>query len=72
LGIFTDSQLDIIDQILNKAARNAQGLTPSFPIEAIRRPTKEMELGYAPLNDKVTQMGIEHLKEILNKPTERV
>ena len=71
LGIFTDSQLDTIDRILNKAARNALGLTPSFPIEVILRPTKEMGLDYAPLKDNATQMGIEHIMCILNKPTER-
>jgi hypothetical protein len=71
LGIFTDSQLDTIDKILHKAARNAVGLTPIFPTKAIHRPAKEMGLGYAPLKDKATQMGIEHLMEILNKPTDR-
>jgi hypothetical protein len=71
LGIFTDTQLSTIDKILNKASRNAMGLTPSFPTEAIHRPTKEMGLGYAPLRNKATQMGIEHLMDILNKPTDR-
>jgi hypothetical protein len=30
-----------------------------------------MGVGYAPLKDEATQMGIEHLMEILNKPTDR-
>ena len=60
-----------MDKILNKAARNALGLIPSFPTEAIHRPTKEMELGYAPIKHKATQMGIEHSTEIVNKPTDR-
>jgi hypothetical protein len=30
-----------------------------------------MELGYEPLSNKATQMGIEHLMDILNKPTDR-
>ena len=30
-----------------------------------------MGLGYAPMKDRATQMGIEHITEILNKPTER-
>ena len=71
LGIFTDNQLSTIDKILNKAARNALGLTQSFPTEAIHRPTTEMGLGYAPLTHKATQMGLEHLMNILNKPTDR-
>jgi len=71
LGIFTDTQLNTIYKILNKAARNALGLTPNFPTEAIHRPTKEMGLGYAPLRNKATQMEIEHLMDILNKPTDR-
>ncbi len=44
------------------------GLIPSFPTEEINRPTKEMGLGYAPLRNKATQMGIEHLMDIINKP----
>ncbi len=71
LGIFTDSQLYTIAKILNKVARNALGLTPSFPTEAIHRHVKDMELGYAPLKDKATQIRIEHLMGILDKPTER-
>jgi hypothetical protein len=71
LGVFTDKQLEHVDKILNKAARNALGLTPSFPTEAIHRPTKEMGLGYAPMKERATQMGIEHITEIINKPTDR-
>jgi hypothetical protein len=52
LGIFTDKQLQTIDNILNKAARNALGLIPSFPSEAIHKSTKEMGLGYAPMKDR--------------------
>jgi uncharacterized membrane protein YgcG len=71
LGIFAYSQLHTIDKILNKATKNALSLTPSFPAVAIHRPTKEMGLGYAPFIDKATQMGIERLMEIINKPTEQ-
>jgi hypothetical protein len=71
LGIFTDSQLDTSAKILINATSNALGLTPIFPTEAIHRPTKELGLGYAPLKDKATQMGIEHLMGTLNKHTER-
>jgi hypothetical protein len=71
LGIFTDKQLEQVDKILNKTAKNALGLTPSCPTEAIHRPTKEIGLGYAPLKDKATQMGIEHVTYVINKPTDR-
>ena len=54
LEIFSDTQLNTIDKILNKAARNALGLTLSFPLEAVHQPTKEMGLGYAPLRNKAT------------------
>ena len=40
IGIFTDSQLNTVDKILNKAARNALGLTPVFPTGATHRATK--------------------------------
>ena len=71
LGIFTVSQLNTIDKILSKASRNALGLTPNFPTEAIHKPMKEMGLGYAQLKNKATPMGIEHPMDILNKPTDR-
>ena len=71
LGIFTDKQLETIDKLLNKAARNALGLIPSFPTEAIHRHTTEMGLGYEPMKVRVTQLDIEHITEILNKPTEK-
>jgi len=61
MGIFTDTQLETIDKLLNKAAKNATGLIPSFPTEAIHRPANEMGLGYASMKDRATQMGIEHL-----------
>ena len=54
LRILIDTQMKTIDKILNKAARNALGLTLSFPTEAIHRPTKEMGLGFAPLRNKAT------------------
>ena len=61
LGIFTDKQLEHVDTNLKKATRNALGLTPSFPTEAIHRPTIELGLGYTPMKDKATQMGVEHI-----------
>jgi len=71
LGIFTDKLLEQVGKILNKAARNSLGLTPSFTTKAIHRPTKEMGLGYAPMKDKATQLGIEHISEFINKPPDR-
>ncbi len=47
------------------------GLIPSFPTEAIHRPTKEMGLGYDTMKDKATQMSIEHITEFINNPTYR-
>jgi len=61
MGIFMDKKLEAIDKIPNKAARNALGLIPSFPTEAIHKPNKEMSLGYAPMKDRATQMGIEYI-----------
>ena len=63
--------METIDTMLNKAARNAIGLTPSFPTEAIHRPANEMGLGYKPMRDRATQMGIEHITQTLNKPSDR-
>ncbi len=52
-------------------ARNVLGLIPSFPTEEIHKPTKEMGLGYAVMKDRVTQIGIEHITYIINKPTDK-
>jgi len=69
--MFTNKYLKTIDKILDKAVKNASGLIPSFPTEAIYRPTKEMGLGYAPTKDRATQMVIKYITGILNKPTDR-
>jgi len=61
LGIFTDKQLETIDKILNKIAKNALGLTPSFPAEAMHNLTKEIGLGYTPMKDRATHMEIGHI-----------
>jgi len=71
LCIFTDKLLETIDKLLNKAARNALDLISSFLMEAIHRHITEMDLGYAPMKDRATQMGIGHITDILNNPTER-
>ena len=44
LGVFSDTQLQDIDRILNSATRHAQGLPNSFPIEAIHRDSTEFGL----------------------------
>jgi hypothetical protein len=71
LGIFTDTQLETIDKLLNKAARNALELIPSFPTEAFHRPTNKIGLGYAPMKNRATERRIERLTYILNKPTDK-
>ncbi len=71
LGILRDKRLETIDTLVNKVARNAIGLTPSFPTKAIHRTTKETGLCYAPIKARATQMGIEHITEVLNKLAER-
>ena len=49
LGVFNESQLTTIDGILNKAMRQALGLGPNFPTEAVQRPPKDagLPLAYA-------------------------
>ena len=69
LSIFTNKQLETIDKLLNKPARNALSLTQSSPTEAMHRHTTEMGLGYAPTRVRATQMGIEHITKIPNKFT---
>ena len=71
LGIFSGKPLETIDKLLNKAVRNAPGLIPSFPTEAIHSHATKMGLGYAPMKERATQMGIEHIIGILSKPRER-
>jgi len=71
LGVFNERQLTITDGILNKAMRQALGLLPNFPTEGIPRSLKEAGLGLSHMQDRTTQMGIEHLTRVMNKDTER-
>jgi hypothetical protein len=71
LGVFNERQLMTIDGILNKAMRQAIGLLPNVPSEGVQRPLKEAGLGLPPMQDRATQMGIEHLTRVVNKDSER-
>ncbi len=71
LGVFNERQLTTIDDIFNKAMKQALGLLPNFPTEGVQRSLKETGLCLSPMRDKATQMGIEHLTRIMNKDTER-
>ncbi len=59
--MFNDKELETIDKLLNTAARNALGLILSFSTKATHRPTTDMGLGYVPMKDRVTEMGIEYI-----------
>jgi hypothetical protein len=69
--VFNERHLTTIDEILNKAMRQALGLLPNFPTEGVQRLLKEAGLGLSPMRDRATQMGIEHLTRVINKDTER-
>jgi len=71
LGVFNDRQLTTIVGILNKAMRQAIGLLPNFPTEGVQGPFEEADLGLAPIKNRATHMGIEHLIRTMNKNTER-
>ena len=71
LGVFNNRQHTEIDDILNKALRQATGLLSNFPTEGVQRPPKEMGLGLPAIRDKATQIGLEHLVNAMNKDTER-
>ncbi len=51
--------------------RQAIGLLPNFPSEGVQRPLKEAGLGQPSMQNRVTQMGIEHLTRVVNKDSER-
>ena len=71
LGILTDTQLDRVDRILNTSTCKAYNLIASFPTEAIPKPLSELGLGKFPIQERATQMGLEHLVNTLNKPSQR-
>jgi hypothetical protein len=71
LGVFNERELTTIDGILHKAMRQAIGLLPNFPSEGVQRPLKEAGLGLPPMQNRATQMGIEHLTRAMNKDSER-
>jgi hypothetical protein len=58
LGKFTDKQLETIYKLFNKVERNALGLAPKCPAEAIHRPTTELGIGCILMKDIATQMSI--------------
>ena len=51
--------------------RQALGLLPNFPTEGVQLPLKEAGLGTSPMRDRPTQMGIEHVRRVMNKYTVR-
>jgi hypothetical protein len=71
LGVFNERQLTTIDDILNKAMRQALDLLPNFPTEGVQRPQNEVGLGLPSMRDLSMQMGIEHLTRVVNKYMER-
>jgi hypothetical protein len=71
LGISTDKQLETIDILLSKSARNILGPIPNFSTEAIHRPIEEMGMKYSPRIDRAAQVGQERITEALKRPTDR-
>jgi hypothetical protein len=71
LGVLNDRQLITIDDILNKAMRQAIGLLPNFLTEGVYRPLKELGLGLPSIRERATQIGVEHHVTTMNKDTER-
>ncbi len=71
LGVFNERQLTTIDGILNQAMRQAIGLLPNFPTEGVQRPLKEASMGLAPVRERATQLGIEHLTNTMSKNSEK-
>jgi hypothetical protein len=69
--MFNERQRTTIDNILNKAMRQVVGLLPNFPTEGVQRPLKQAGLGFYPMRDRATQMGIEYLTRVMTKDTER-
>ena len=63
--------MDQIDKILASASRNAHQLTPGFPTEALRRGPTQYGLGCLPIRTRAAKMGLSHLVETINNPSER-
>ena len=71
LGVFSDTQLQDIDRILNSATRHAQGLPNSFPIEAIHRDSTEFGLNKPSILVRAMQLSASQLTTSMNKPSLR-
>ncbi len=67
LGVINDRQLATIDDILNKAMRQAIGLIPNSPTEGVQRPFKELGLGLPSSRDRAIQMEVEYQVRTMNK-----
>ena len=71
LGLFSEQQLSIIDSMINSAIRKAQGLTPSFPTQALQAGRDNMGIDRPSVKARVTYLAAKHLVAMMNKPTQR-
>jgi hypothetical protein len=68
VGLFTDSQLDILEGQICRALRSAVSSVSNIPRSALHRPTSDLGYGLPSLETHATQLAVCHLHKIMNNP----
>jgi hypothetical protein len=68
LGLFSDSQLDILDGQIYRALRSAVSSVHHLPRTALHRPKSNLGYGLPSLKAHSTQLAVCHLHKIMNTP----
>jgi hypothetical protein len=69
LGLFSDSQLDIMEGQICRALRSAVSSVRYLPRTALHRPTSDLGYGLPSLKAHAAQLSVCHLHKIINTPS---
>jgi hypothetical protein len=69
LGLFNDSQLDILEGQICRALRSAVSSVRNLPRKALHRLTSDIGFGLPSLKAQAAQLTICHLHKLVNTPT---
>jgi hypothetical protein len=68
LGLFSDSQFNILEGQICRALRSAVSSVRNLPRSALHRPTSDVGYGLPSLKAHAAQLAVCHLHKIMNTP----
>jgi hypothetical protein len=68
LGMFSDSQLDLLEGQICRALRSAVSSVRNLPRTALHRPTSDLGYGLPSLKAHASQLTVCHLHKVMNTP----